>query len=97
ARRVGVIDVVGAVAAATAIDAEASADVTDAQLGSMRAPLRFAIRNYLARVLGNFSAPPERLSRKATPAVNRRPANRKAGRKFELHKSALYAVQNRSR
>ena len=96
-RRAGVIDVVRAVPSAAAVDAEATVDVTDAQLGSMRAPLCFAIRNYLARVLGNFSAALERLSCEATLTVNWRPANRKTGRKFELHPAALYAVQNRSR
>ena len=93
-RRAGVIDVVRAVPSATAVDAEATVDVTDAQLGSMRAPLCFAIRNYLARVLGNFSAALEHLSRKATLTVNWRPANRKTGRKFELHKSALHPDRN---
>ena len=93
----GVIDVMRTVPTAAPVDAEASVDVTDTQLGSVRAPLRFVIRNYFAGVFGNFSAALERLSRKATLAVNWRPANRKTGRKFELHKSALYAVQNRSR
>ena len=59
-----------AVAAATAVDAETAVNVTDTQLGSVRASPGFVIRNYLAGVLGNFPAALERLSREATLTVD---------------------------
>ena len=65
-----VIDVVRAVASAAAVDTPAAVDITDAQLGSMRAALRFAIWNYFAGIFGNFAAPAESASREATLPVN---------------------------
>lgn len=50
-----VIDVMRAIAAATAVDAPDAVQVADTQLGSVRAALSFAIRNALARVFSNLA------------------------------------------
>lgn len=59
-----------AIAAAAAVDAPDAVHVADAQLGSMGAALRFAIRNSLARVLGDLAPARETNSRKAPFAVD---------------------------
>ena len=50
------VDVVRAVAAATAVDAPGAVNIADAQLGSMGAALSFKIRNALAGVF-SYLAP----------------------------------------
>ena len=65
-----VIDVVRAVAAAAAIQTPATIDVADAQLGSMRAALRFEIGNAFAGVFGDLAAAAKRNRREATFAVD---------------------------
>ena len=69
-RSARVIDVVRAVASAAAVDTPAAVDITDAQLGSMRAALSFEIRNALADVLGNLATAVKTNRREATFAVN---------------------------
>ena len=70
-RLAGVVDVVGAIPAATAVDAPNAVDVADAQLGSMGAPLSFAIRNSLAGVFSDLPPAWKVGGRKATSAVDR--------------------------
>src|SRR5882724_823639 len=65
-----VVDVVGAVAAAAAVQTPTPVDVADAQLGSMRAALSFEIRNALAGVLGNLATAAKTNRREATLAVD---------------------------
>jgi len=53
-RRARVIDVVRAVAAATAVQAPTAINVTDAQFGAAGTPLCFQIGNSFARVFGDL-------------------------------------------
>lgn len=69
-RLAGMIDVMRAVAAATAVDAPGAVNIADAQLGAMGAALSFAIRNALARVFGNLTPAREISCRKAAFAVD---------------------------
>ena len=64
------IDVMGAVATAAAIDAPDAVDITDAQLCPMGASLSFAIRNALARIFGDFATARKMNGGKAAAAVN---------------------------
>jgi hypothetical protein len=70
-RLAGVVDVVGAIPAATAVDAPNAVDIADAQLGSMGAALSLAIRNSLAGVFGDLPPAWKIGGRKATSAVDR--------------------------
>ncbi len=69
-RLAGVIDVMRAVAAATAVDTPNAINVADAQLGAMGAALSFAIRNALASVFGDLTTVREINCRKAAFAVD---------------------------
>ena len=88
-RLAGVIDVVRAVAAPRAVQAETPVDVADAQdLTIACAPASFEIRDALAGVL-SYLPPPFEISGSKTPfAVNRRLADCEAVREF--HRLALY-------
>ena len=66
----GVVDVMGAIPAATAVDAPNAIDVADAQLGSMGAALNFAIGNSLAGVFGDLPPVRKIRGRKAASTVN---------------------------
>ena len=59
-----------AVAAAAAVQTPATIDVADAQLGSMRAALRFEIGNAFAGIFGNLAAVAKTNRREATLAVD---------------------------
>lgn len=65
-----VIDVMRAVTPAAAVDAPNAVHVADAQLRSMCAALRFAIRNALARILGYLTPVWKIDSRKTAFAVD---------------------------
>ena len=83
------VDVVSAVAAATAVYAEPSVDVADAQEAALaRALLRFQIVDSLTGVFSNLPAAFERDGGKAAFAVDVRFANGEAVSKF--HVLALY-------
>lgn len=69
-RLAGVVDVMGTIAATTAVDAPGTVNIADAQLGSMRAALSFAIRNALARIFGNLTPVRKVGGRKAASAVD---------------------------
>ena len=79
------VDIVRAVAAATAVDTPSSVYVADAQLGAASAPSCFPVRDSFARVLSDFSPARERNRRKAALAIDRRFAYRQAVRQFEFH------------
>lgn len=64
------IDVMGAVAAATAINAPDAVDITDAQFCSVGTALRFGIRNSLARVFSDFATAGKMNAGKTTSAVD---------------------------
>src|SRR5256885_10933439 len=82
-RLAAMIDVVSAVAAATAVYAEPSVDVADAQdAAPARALLRFQIVDSLTGVFSNLPAAFERDSGKAALAVDVRFANGEAVSKF---------------
>ncbi len=59
-----------AIAAAAAVQAPVPIDVTDAQLGSVRAALRFEIGNAFAGILRNLAAAAKTYRREATLAVD---------------------------
>ena len=80
-----VIDVMRAIASAAAVDAPNAVDVANAQLSAMRAALRFAIRNALARVFGYLAPVWKMDSRKAALAVDWRFSDRESGCKFQVH------------
>src|SRR5713226_4215415 len=65
-----VIDVMGAIPAAAAVQAPASVDVADAQLHSVCAALSFLIGNALSGVLCNLAPAREMNSRETAFAVN---------------------------
>ena len=65
------IDVMRAVAAATAVQAPATVDVADAQLGAPAATARFEIGDSFAGVFGDLSAALERNCSEAALAVDR--------------------------
>lgn len=64
------VNVVGAIAAATAINTPDAVDITDAEFCSVGAELRFAIGNSLARVFGDFATAREMNGGKAAAAVD---------------------------
>lgn len=69
-RFAGVINVMRAVAATTAVDAPHPVNIADAQLSSMGAALRLAIGNSLPRVLGYLAAAGKEVCSKAAFAVD---------------------------
>ena len=69
-RIAGMVDVVGAITATTAVDAPDAVNVADPQLGSVGAALSFAIRNSLACVFGNLTPVRKIGGRKTASAVN---------------------------
>ena len=70
-RLAAVIDVVGAVSTARAVQTETAVDVTDAQESpGTRASLGFEISNPFAGVLSDLPATRKWLGREATLAVN---------------------------
>src|SRR2546423_3563085 len=87
-RLAAMVDVVSAITAATAVYAEPSIDVADAQDAALaRALLRFQIGDSLAGVFSDLSAALERNGGKATFAVDFRFAHGEAVSKF--HQLAL--------
>lgn len=91
-RRAGVVDVVRAVAAATAIQAPLAINVADAQLGATSTATSFNIRNTFAGVFGNLAAALKANRSEATFAVDGRLANRETGRKFQVHAEGIVRV-----
>lgn len=85
-RLAAMIDVMRAVAAAGAVQAPATVDVTDAQDAPVTAaPRGFEIRDALAGVFGNLLAALERNGGETATAVNGRLADRKSVCEFERH------------
>ena len=66
----GMVDVMGAVAAAAAVDAPDTVDIADAEFCSMGAALRLAIGNSFASVFGDLTAPREMNGGKTTLTIN---------------------------
>src|ERR1700682_1081406 len=64
------VDVMGPVATAAAIDTPDTVDITDAQLRSVGTALGFDIRNSLARVFGDFATARKMNAGKTTSAVD---------------------------
>ena len=64
------VDVVGAVAAATAINTPDAVDIADAQFCPVSTTLRFAIGNSFARVFGDLAPAREMNGGKAAAAVD---------------------------
>ena len=85
-RLAGMVDVMRAVAAATAVDTPDAVNIADAQLGAMGAALGFAIRNSLTRVFGDLLPVRKGNRGKATSAVDGRFLNRETGCKFQRHR-----------
>ena len=81
----GMIDVVGAVAIAAAVETPAIVDGADAQLGSAGPAIRFGISDLLAGVLRDLSPAFERSDCKAAPADDRRFPDCQAWGEFEFH------------
>lgn len=92
--RAGVVDVVGAVAATTAVQTEAPIDVADTQLGATGTTLCFEIRDSFTGVLSDLSPAPERRRSETTFPVDFRFPDRETGCQLEAHRPALYAVDN---
>lgn len=65
-----VVDIVGAVATAAAVQAPAAIDVADAKFGTTGPTLGFQIRNSFAGVLGDLSSARKTNGRETAPAVN---------------------------
>ena len=74
-----VVNVVGAVSTATAIQAPATIDLTDPEHLAMRAAASFSVCDLLARVFRDFSSLPEWNSREAALAVDGRRLNCETG------------------
>ena len=68
----GMIDVVGAVAAAAAVQTPALVDCADSQAASVSSTVRFGIANSLARVFRDFASPAEVSDCKAALPLYRR-------------------------
>jgi hypothetical protein len=66
----GMVDVMGAIAATTAIDAPFAVHIADAQFGAVGAALSFDVRDSLARVFGDLATAQKMSSCKTTSAVN---------------------------
>src|SRR6266436_2254888 len=79
------VDVMSPIAAATAIDTPDPVNITDAQLCSMSTPLRFSIRNSLARVFGDLAPLRKKDGSKAAPAIDVRFLNRETGCEVQRH------------
>ena len=69
-RLAGMIDVMGAIPATTAIDAPFTVNIADAQFGAMSTTLSFAIRDSLALIFGDLATVRKMSSRKAASAVD---------------------------
>ena len=69
-RLAGMVYVMGAVAATTAVDAPYAVDIADTQLGAMCAALSFEIRDSLARVFSDLAPVLKMSSRKTASTVN---------------------------
>jgi len=81
-----VIDVVGAVAAAAAVQTPTTVDVANAKYSSIAtASGRFKVRDALPRVFGDLLSALEEFSGKTAFAVDSRFPDRKARREIEFH------------